>query len=556
VRDARYDRRMSPFRFDPAGLEIVPAPERHDAFVDALDTLTLANLIDRLGETYGARTAFILEQPLALPGGTGTTVSFATLAALVGRAAGALGTLGVGPGDRVALCTRNRMELAVAEWAVLRAGAVGVPIGARIPPDDITRILEETEARVLVADRWVLEGPLAGRALPTPVRVVVDGDDVPGALGLGRLLARAPLPGAPAAVDDDALALIFYTSGTTGRSKGVMLTHGNLMFATRNTLRMTAAMGPAGRMLGLMVMPLANTSGHQGLLLSIARGTSIVVLDRFDPGAVLDLIEAHGVNLLSGTPTMFRLLLEAGAASRDLSSIVSFGGGGDYFDLDLVTRFRALPRGADTPALFVTGYGMTETAGQVTQAFPAIEFDGDLGFVSPGIEYRVVAEDGTPAASGAVGELEVRGPNVTAGYWRAPEATAALFHDGWLRTGDLVREGSEPRRLAFAGRAKDVIISGGNTIYPPEVERVLLEHPAVARAAVVGLPDPLMGQVVEAAVELHPGTTTLPDVLLAWCRERLPPYQRPRAVHVLALPTSADLKVKRRLVSDLLARGR
>ncbi len=545
---------MSPFRFDPAGLEITPTPERHQAFTDALDTLTLANLVDRLGDTLGARTAFILEQPLALPGVEGTTVSFATLAALVGRAAAALGTLGVGPGDRVALCTRNRMELAIAEWAVLRTGAVGVPIGARIPPEDIGRILDETEARLLIADRWVLEGPLAGRTLAAPLRVVVDGDDGDGARGLGRLLAAAPAPGPPAEVADDALALIFYTSGTTGRSKGVMLTHGNLMFATRNTLRMTAMMGPPGRMLGLMVMPLANTSGHQGLLLSIARGTSIIVLDRFDPGAVLGLIESHGVNLLSGTPTMFRLLHEAGAAERNLSSIVSFGGGGDYFDLELVTRFRALPRGADNPALFVTGYGMTETAGQVTQAFPAIEFDGDLGFVSPGIDYRVVAEDGSLAASGAVGELEVRGPNVTPGYWRAPEATAALFHDGWLRTGDLVRETAEPRRLAFVGRAKDVIVSGGNTIYPPEVERVLLEHPAVARAAVVGLPDQLMGQVVEAAIELHPGATTPTDTLLDWCRERLPPYQRPRAVHVLALPTSADLKVKRRLVSDLLAR--
>ncbi len=145
---------------------------------------------------------------------------------------------------------------------------------------------------------------------------------------------------------------------------------------------------------------------------------------------------------------------------------------------------------------------------------------------------------------------------MTPGYWRAPEATAALFHDGWLRTGDLVREGAEPRRLLFAGRAKDVIVSGGNTIYPPEVERVLLEHPAVARAAVVGMPDPLMGQVVEAAVEPRPGEAIVADTLLAWCRERLPPYQRPRAVHVLALPTSADLKVKRRLVSELLARGR
>jgi acyl-CoA synthetase (AMP-forming)/AMP-acid ligase II len=331
-----------------------------------------------------------------------------------------------------------------------------------------------------------------------------------------------------------------------------MLTHGNLMFATRNTLR-TFAMGPPGRMLGLMVMPLANTSGHQGLLLSIARATSVIVLDRFDPDAVLDLVERHGVNILSGTPTMFRLLWDAGAPSRDLSSILSFGGGGDYFDVELVNRFRALPRGADAPAFFVTGYGMTETAGQVTQAFPAPEFDGDLGIVQAGIDYRIVGSDGAPVPAGEVGELQLRGPNVTSGYWNAPDATAAAFADGWLRTGDLVRETELPRRLAFSGRGKDVILSGGNTIYPPEIERVLLEHPAVARAAVVGLPDPLMGEVPVVAVELQPDAAIDDAALLEWLRPRLAPYQRPRAVHRMALPTSADLKVKRRLVRDLLA---
>src|SRR5262249_16481099 len=155
------------------------------------------------------------------------------------------------------------------------------------------------------------------------------------------------------------------------------------------------------------------TSGHQGLLLSIARGSSMIVLDRFDPGRILELVEAHGVNLVSGTPTMYRLLWDAGAPGRDLSSIVSFGGGGDYFDVDLVNRFRALPHGGDAPVFFVTGYGMTETAGQVTQAFPSIEFDGDLGLVVAGIDFRIVGEDGGDVSAGAVGELELKGPNVT-----------------------------------------------------------------------------------------------------------------------------------------------
>jgi acyl-CoA synthetase (AMP-forming)/AMP-acid ligase II len=542
---------MPALSFDPAGLEIIPASDAWERFVGELDTLTLANLTDRMGATYGARTAFVLETPLALPSATDTTVSFADLATLVRRATDAILRLGVRRGDRVVLCTRNRMELAVAEWAVVRAGAVGVPVGARLPPEQILRIIGDAGARLLVADAWVLEHPLRGSALPGVRRVVVDGAGDGDVLGFAELLAAARDDRASATVAADDLALVFYTSGTTGQSKGVMLTHGNVMFATRNALRTSAMMGPPPRMLGLMVMPLANTSGHQGLLLSIARGSSIVILDRFDPGRVLDLIEAHRVNIVSGTPTMYRLLWDAGAPTRDLSSILSFGGGGDYFDVDLVNRFRALPRGAENPCFFVTGYGMTETAGQVTQTFPAVELDGDLGLVAAAIDYRIVGEDGAAVEPGAVGELELRGPNVTPGYWNAPDATAAAFHDGWLRTGDRVRE-IEPRRLVFAGRAKDVILSGGNTIYPPEIERVLLEHPDVARAAVVGLPDPLLGEMIVAAVEGRPDRPIDVTELAAWLAERVAPYQRPRRIQVMDLPTSADLKMKRRLVADLL----
>jgi len=550
---SRYDHGVPQFDFDPAGLQVTPSPERFAAFAEALDTLTLANLTDRLGDTFGDRTAFIMEQPLALPGAGRTTISFGELARLVARATGALGALGLARGDRVALCTRNRMELVVAEWAVLRAGGVAVPIGARLPADEIVRIIDDAGARLLVTDRTVLEGVLADRALPVAHRIVVDGDSGAGVLGLARLLETASSP-PPADVRDEDLAVIFYTSGTTGRAKGVMLTHGNLMFATRAGLRQTAWMGPPPPILALMVMPLANTSGHQALLFSIVRGTTVIVLDRFDARTMLDIVERHRVNLLSGTPTMFRLLWEAGAAERDLSSIFSFGGGGDYFHQDLIDRFRALPRGPDSPVFFVTGYGMTETGGQVTQAFPAPQTDGDLGVVQPGIDYRVVDPDGQSVAPGEIGELEVRGPNVTPGYWRAPEATAAAFHDGWLRTGDLVREGAEPRRLFFAGRAKDVVISGGNTIYPPEIERTLLEHPAVARAVVLGLPDERMGEVVVAVVEPRVGATVDEATILAWIGERVAPYQRPRAVAVTELPNTADLKVKRRLVAEILAR--
>src|SRR5437016_12496535 len=425
-------RSMPRFDFDPATLQVMPSPERFAAFAEALDSLTLANLTDRLGDTFGARTAFIMGQPLALPGAGRTTISFAELAGLVARATGALGALGLTRGDRVALCTRNRMELVVAEWAVLRAGGVAVPIGARLPADEIVRIIDDAGARLLVTDSAVLAGPLAGQALPVAHRIVVDGDGDGDTLGLGRLLEAASAP-RPAEVAESDLAVIFYTSGTTGRAKGVMLTHGNLMFATRAGLRQTAWMGPPPPLLGLMVLPLANTSGHQALLFSIVRGTTVIVLDRFDARTMPDIVEHHRVNILPGTPTMFRPLWEAGAAARDLSSVVSFGGGGDYFHQDLIDRFRALPRGPDSPALLVSGSRMTATRGRGAPALPPPEADGDLGVVQPEIDYRIVDPDGQPARPGEVGELEVRGANVTPGYWRAPEATAAAFHDGWPR---------------------------------------------------------------------------------------------------------------------------
>src|SRR5581483_7267319 len=191
---------MPRFAFDRAALEVMPEPERWEAFAAALDDLTLANMTDRLGATYDRRLAFVLEQPLALPGASGTTVTFAALADLVARTSGVLARLGVRPGDRVALCTRNRMELAIAEWAVLRAGAVAVPVGARIPPEEIVRILADAGARLLVADRAVLGGPLAGRTLPVAERIVVDAPaDELDARSLGALLSETP--DAPPAAD-------------------------------------------------------------------------------------------------------------------------------------------------------------------------------------------------------------------------------------------------------------------------------------------------------------------------------------------------------------------
>jgi acyl-CoA synthetase (AMP-forming)/AMP-acid ligase II len=357
------------------------------------------------------------------------------------------------------------------------------------------------------------------------------------------------------------VAALFYTSGTTGTPKGVELTHRGLLGA-----------GPRSALVGglplrhdeaVLALPVAHIMGFVALLGCACAGVPAYSFERFSPTAVLDAIEQRRASLFVGVPAMYRLLIEAGAEGRDLSSVRVWASGADVMPDDLARRFQKMGALARLPgvgpvgdALFLEGYGMAELAGAVAvKVAPPVRlplFDvlmpGDaLGYALPGYRLKIVNEDGGPARPGTTGELWVKGPGVTTGYWGNDAATAdALTDDGWLRTGDLAAQGPLGS-IRFAGRAKDVIKHGGYSVYALEIEEALAEHPAVAEAAALGLPDEVRGEVPVAAVRLVPGAADVDGpTLVGWAAERLADYKCPRQIVIVDdLPRTGSAKVKK-----------
>jgi acyl-CoA synthetase (AMP-forming)/AMP-acid ligase II len=524
---------------------------------------TQANFIDRLAALYGDRPLLFLDRALDYPFFRGAEITFRDLGRFVNRAGNALRRLGVRRGDRIALITANRVELAFVEFAAQKIGAVPVPLNFMLKASEIRYLVEDCGCRVLVTDATVFEGNIRDRdAIPSIEHwVLVTSREVPeGFHSLGRLMGEASETLDPVALGPDDLVIVFYTGGTTGFPKGAMLTNRGLMESVRRYARIFGLLPRLPHQLSLLVMPLAHTSGHQALLLHIAMATPTLFMGRFDAGEMLDAIERHGVTLFSGTPPMYRMLLAAGAATRDLRSIRIWGGGGDAFPDDLIRTFRDLAArrvlGRRVRPRFVRGYGMAETCGQIAVASGGPMGEGCVGRVLRGIEHRIVGGDGREVTGGEVGELVVRGPTVMAGYWGDEEQTRRVLRDGWLSTGDLVRAGAR-RRLYMVAREKEVIKCGGYSIFPAEVERELERHPAVGRCAVVGVPHDVKGEMPVAAVELVPGSTATAEDILLWGIDNIAAYRRPREVVIVdAIPLTFALKPRRREVREqLLEKG-
>jgi acyl-CoA synthetase (AMP-forming)/AMP-acid ligase II len=303
--------------------------------------------------------------------------------------------------------------------------------------------------------------------------------------------------------------------------------------------------------------------GFVALLAAATAGLPVHFRPRFRPDDVLDAIESRRCTIFIGVPAMYRMLEEAGAADRDLTSVRVWASGADAMPSDLARRFKSYGASATLPivgpigeAVFAEGYGMVEMGGgvatKVSPPYMAVGLGESLGLPSPRYSFRVVDDEGREVGPGREGELLVRGPGVLRSYWGAPDATAAvLTEDGWLRTGDLARRGPFGTAL-FAGRKKDVILSGGYTVYPPEIEAALEEHPDVAEAAVVGLTDDRNGEVPVAAVRAVAGVDADPDAVIAWAADRLAAYKTPRQIVVTdALPRTGTRKVKRHALLPL-----
>ncbi|MBK5307667.1 MAG: AMP-binding protein [Frankiaceae bacterium] len=451
--------------------------------------------------------------------------------------------LGVRPGDRVVVCMANCPEVGLAYSALWRAGAVPTPVLFLLTEEEIRHVVVDSGAVACVTTPEFEAKVLAASAgLP----VVVVGGASAGALPWEQLEDADPLP----LVDRDGsdLAALLYTGGTTGRSKGVALSHASLDAA--GAAGAESAYSP-GRNRGLLPLPLAHA---YGLLVTVAglhaREAGVNVLMRwFDPAGWIALVEEHRVQSTALVPSMIQMLLAQPLEAHDLSSLERVGSGAAPLSPDVAAEFeRRVPS-----AEIREGYGCTESSALISAQPNHARRMGSVGKPVQGVEVRIEDAEGNVLKAGEDGEICVRGPVLMTGYWNSPEATAFAVRDGWLHTGD-VGHFDEDGYLYVVDRIKDLIIRGGFNVYPRDVEDALLAHPAVVGAAAVGRPDPKLGEEVVAFVQLAPGAEVGADDLIAFAREHLGAYKYPREIHLVeSLPLTSVMKLDRKALRAQLA---
>lgn len=454
---------------------------------------------------------------------------------------------GVQKGDRVAIAMRNFPEWSIAFWAASAVGAIAVPLNAWWTGPELAYGLEDSGATVLFGDTDRLDRLLPELAQLPDMKIIVARDkrgELPGgAEHFGDVLGEVPddaeLPDVPLDPDDD--ATIFYTSGTTGHPKGVLGTHrnicGNLMslrFANvRSGMRgaVPGATPPVsgGQNVYLLSVPFFHATGcHAILVANLAAGNELVIMHKWEAGRALELIEREKVSTFGGVPAMvWQVLTHPDFATRDVSSVRSIGYGGAPAAPELVRKIEEMFPGR-TPS---NGYGMTETSSVATMNMGVdyLRHPDSVGVPVAVCDVRIVAEDGSTQPTGEVGELWVKGPNIVKEYWNKPEASAATFTDGWVHTGDLARV-DEEGFVYLVDRAKDLLIRAGENISSVEVEAALFEHPAVTDAAVIGIPDKVLGDEVGAVVQLAPGTSVTEEELRAHVAARLAGFKVPKKI--------------------------
>jgi long-chain acyl-CoA synthetase len=437
----------------------------------------------------------------------GGALTWRELELRAGGLARRLSRQGVRAGDTVALLLPNGWRFAAALWGALKLGATVAPLNPLLSAGERDRILAHLEPALIVDE--VREEEVREE------EAVTDSAD-----------GKAP-------------ALVLYTSGSTGRAKGAVLSHAALRAANESWAG--PVMGLIPQDVVLAALPLAHSFGLNGALLApLLAGATVAILERFSPEETLRAIARHGVTVFPAVATMFQRMLDlsdlSGAACSSLRLAVS-GAAPCSWDLAEAWRRR-------TGVRIVRGYGMTELFRPISYlADDAADLPDAIGRPVPGVEVRVVDEAGQALAAGEAGELWIRTPAAMDGYLRADEETRAVIRDGWFRTGDLAQVSPEGL-VSVVGRKKDLILRGGYSVVPGEVEAALLGHPAVAEAAVVGTPHAELGEDVAAFVTLRPGTRADADELVAFCRERLAAFKYPRRVSIVAeLPKSATGKV-------------
>lgn len=514
--------------------------------------MLLTEILPRALAVYPEKTAVVCGS---------THLSYLRLADRVGRFAAVLAGIGVGHGDRVAFLHRNCHRALEAYFAAAHAGAVLVPLNYRLTARDLAYIIDDTESRVLIADAgWSSLVQTAVKQARTECTVIwsrSDGESAAAGEDYESLIEMAgPRPLVEPALGDDDPANIYYTSGTTGHQKGVILTHRNIY---SHALATIAELKLADADVWAHIAPMFHLADAWAIWAVTWVGGRHVMVERFDANFVLRILAEHGVTVTNLIPTMLSDLVNApeagGYAYKALRLIMS---GGAPIAPGLVRRVMDTFR-----CTYVQTYGLTETSPYLTFSLlkerlrtlspdEQFRYQAMTGRAALGVVLRVVDGDGkdVPADGRTVGEIVVRSDRVTPGYWRLPQATAEAFRGGWFHTGDLATIEGEGY-VNIVDRKKDVVVTGGEIVYSTEVENVLYEHSAVLEAAVVGVPDERWGESIHAVVALKPGSAVTGADLMAHCRERLAHYKCPRSVEfVEALPRTGSGKISKKEIRE------
>jgi long-chain acyl-CoA synthetase len=528
--------------------------------------LTLPQWLERAARLYPKRTAVIF---------AGARLTYRELEDQVNRLATALAAKDVRPGERVAIQLPNLPQFVIAYYAIQRTGAVAVPTNPTYTSREIEHQWTDAGCSVAIVADYIYAQrvhPVRDR-LPTRRYIVASIPEylpfpasllaplklkrqsppliarVPPAPGVHRfraLIAATPPAPPPLAVGMDDLSTLLYTGGTTGVSKGAALTQRNLSYNVQQ-LRAWFARAEDGKETMLGVLPFFHSYGltvslNMAVVLAAA---NVLIANPRDLRTVVESVLRHRVTLFPAVPASYQAICNYPDIERlDLSSIKLCNSGSAPLPVEVLHRFEEL-----TGAKISEGYGLTETS-PVTHSNPlhGARKAGSIGVPLPNTDVKIVdaADLTSEKAVGEVGELIIRGPQVMQGYWQKPDETARVLHDGWLQTGDLARMDGDGFCF-IVGRKKDMILCSGFNVYPDEVDRVLMGHPAVLEAATIGLPDERRGETVKSFVVLRPGHELSAEALVAYCRDNLAPYKVPRAVEFRdALPRSSVLKILRR----------
>jgi long-chain acyl-CoA synthetase len=504
----------------------------------------------------------------------GHAIPYGDLARQTEAFATALRLHGIQPGDRVAIILPNFPHFLPAYFGAIRAGAVAITMNPTYRPPEIRHIF--TDAQVAAAVVWSDAMPLVEQAIgdDTSPRLLItvtlptgDGAAAP-AIGASASVAhretisfeqllgeaavaiaagKAPVPVGEPAPDD--VAVILYTSGTTGKAKGAMLTHRNLLSNAQAIIEL-ADLGPEDVLMS--VLPLFHVFGSTVCMVApLLAGAPIVLAPKFDPRRLIPTIQQQRVTILAGVPSMYALLLRTPLSSQDISSLRLCVSGGAALPGEILRTFKekfGIP--------LIEGYGLTESSPAAVFNPPkGVQKAGSIGLPIPGVEVQVHDIKDQPLPAGQIGEIAIRGPNVMKGYYNLPEATAQTIRNSWLYTGDLGYQ-DDDGYFFIVDRAKDVIIKGGLNVYPRELEEVLMAHPKIAEAAVVGIGDAMKGESIKACITPRDGQEMTREEVIDFMRERVAPFKVPNLVEFYPLPAGLPKNATGKVLKTELRQGK